>query len=229
MFVDADYSQIELRVLAHISGDEMMQKAFAEGIDIHANTASQVFHVPVDQVTPEMRRNAKAVNFGIVYGISDFSLAKDINVTRKEAARYINSYFSTYSKVKKYMDDIVEFARKNGYVETMFHRKRQIPELKSSSFQVRSFGQRIAMNTPIQGSAADIIKIAMVKVWSELKKRNLRSRLILQVHDELLVETAAEALEEVRDIVRRNMEEAVKLSVPLVVDISTGKDWFEAK
>lgn len=229
MFVDADYSQIELRVLAHITGDEMMQRAFAEGIDIHANTASQVFHVPVDQVTPEMRRNAKAVNFGIVYGISDFSLAKDINVTRKEAARYINSYFSTYSKVKKYMDDIVEFARKNGYVETMFHRKRQIPELKSSSFQVRSFGQRIAMNTPIQGSAADIIKIAMVKVWSELKKRNLRSRLILQVHDELLVETAAEELEEVKDIVRRNMEEAVKLSVPLVVDISTGKDWFEAK
>ena len=176
-----------------------------------------------------MRYSAKAVNFGIVYGISDFSLAKDINVTRKEAAKYINNYLSTFSKVKKYMDDIVEFSKKNGFVETMFHRIRHIPELKSSNFQVRSFGKRIAMNTPIQGSAADIIKIAMVKVWSELKKRKLKSRLILQVHDELVVETAEDELEEVKEIVMRNMEGAARLSVPLVVDISTGKDWFEAK
>lgn len=229
MFVDADYSQIELRVLAHITGDEMMQKAFKEGTDIHTKTASQVFNIPVEQVTPEMRYSAKAVNFGIVYGISDFSLAKDINVTRKEAAKYINNYLSTFSKVKKYMDDIVEFSKKNGFVETMFHRIRHIPELKSSNFQVRSFGKRIAMNTPIQGSAADIIKIAMVKVWSELKKRKLKSRLILQVHDELVVETAEDELEEVKEIVMRNMEGAARLSVPLVVDISTGKDWFEAK
>ncbi|NMA66833.1 MAG: DNA polymerase I, partial [Clostridiaceae bacterium] len=229
MFVDADYSQIELRVLAHITGDEMMQKAFTEGIDIHTKTASQVFNVPVDQVTPEMRYNAKAVNFGIVYGISDFSLAKDINVTKKEAAKYINNYLSTFSNVKKYMEDIVDYGKKKGYVETMFHRIRHIPELKSSNFQVRSFGKRIAMNTPIQGSAADIIKIAMVKVWSELKKRKFKSRLILQVHDELLVETAVDELDEVKDIVKRNMEEAAKLSVPLIADISTGKDWFEAK
>ncbi len=229
VFVDADYSQIELRVLAHITGDEMMQKAFIEGMDIHTKTASQVFNVPVDEVTADMRRNAKAVNFGIVYGISDFSLAKDINVTRKEAARFIDNYLSIFSNVKKYMEDIVEYGKKHGYVETMFHRIRHIPELKSSNFQVRSFGKRVAMNTPVQGSAADIIKIAMVKVWRELKDRKLKSRLILQVHDELVIETAVDELEEVKDIVKRNMESAVKLAVPLIVDISTGKDWFEAK
>lgn len=229
VLLDADYSQIELRVLAHITGDENLRRAFLEGIDIHALTASQVFHVPIDQVTPDMRRSAKAVNFGIIYGISDFSLAKDINVTRKEAARYIQGYLDTYPKVKEYMEETVRNGQEQGYVETMFHRKRYIPELKASNFAVRSFGRRVALNTPIQGTAADIIKIAMVRVWRELKKRNLKSRLILQVHDELLVETWEEELEEVRDIVRRGMEEAVELSVPLTVDISVGRSWYEAK
>ncbi len=229
VFVDADYSQIELRVLAHITGDEMLKQAFVEGVDIHTLTASQVFRVPLDEVTPDMRRSAKAVNFGIVYGISDFSLAKDINVTRKEAARYIDNYLSTYSKVREYMDETVKHGQEKGYVETMFHRIRYIHELKSPNFQVRSFGKRVAMNTPIQGSAADIIKIAMVKVWRELKEKGLKSRLILQVHDELLVETSMDELDQVKEIVKNNMEEAVKLSVPLVADVSTGKSWYEAK
>ena len=228
-FVDADYSQIELRVLAHITGDEMLKKAFLEGVDIHTLTASQVFKVPIDQVSGSMRRSAKAVNFGIVYGISDFSLSKDINVTRKEAARYIDGYLSTYPKVRKYMEETVKSGEDKGYVETMFHRIRHIPELKSSNFSVRSFGKRVAMNTPIQGSAADIIKIAMVKVWQEIKKNGLKSRLILQVHDELLVETWEDEQEQVRNIVRTSMEEAVELSVPLIVDISTGRNWYEAK
>ncbi|HBR03434.1 MAG TPA: DNA polymerase I [Ruminiclostridium sp.] len=229
MFVDADYSQIELRVLAHITGDEMLQKAFVGGVDIHTQTASQVFRVPIEEVTSDMRRSAKAVNFGIIYGISDFSLAKDINVTRKEAARYIENYLSTFGKVREYMENIVNFARDKGYVETMFHRIRYIPELKSSNFQVRSFGKRVALNTPIQGSAADIIKIAMVKVWRELKNRGMKSRLILQVHDELVVETAIEELDQVKEIIKRNMEGAVGLSVPLIADVSTGCDWYEAK
>lgn len=229
VFVDADYSQIELRVLAHITGDEMLKKAFVEGVDIHTLTASQVFRVPLDEVTSDMRRSAKAVNFGIVYGISDFSLAKDINVTRKEAARYIDNYLTTYSKVREYMDETVKHGQEKGYVETMFHRIRYIHELKSPNFQVRSFGKRVAMNTPIQGSAADIIKIAMVKVWRELKEKGLKSRLILQVHDELLVETSMDELDQVKEIVKNNMEEAVKLSVPLVADVSTGKSWYEAK
>jgi len=227
--VDADYSQIELRVLAHITGDETLKKAFLEGADIHTLTASQVFRVPMEHVTPEMRRSAKAVNFGIIYGISDFSLAKDINVSRKEAARYIEGYLDTYPKVREYMDDTVRMGQEKGYVETMFHRIRHIPELKSSNFAVRSFGKRIALNTPIQGSAADIIKIAMVRVWRELKKRKLKSRLILQVHDELLVETWEDELEEVKNIIRVGMEEAVALSVPLTVDISVGRNWYEAK
>lgn len=229
LLVDADYSQIELRVLAHITGDENLKKAFLEGVDIHTMTASQVFKVPMDQVTPEMRRSAKAVNFGIVYGISDFSLAKDIHVSRKEAARYIEGYLNTYPKVREYMEETVRNGQEKGYVETLFHRIRYIPELKASNFTVRSFGKRVAMNTPIQGSAADIIKIAMVRVWRELKKRGLKSRLILQVHDELLVETWKDELEEVKEIVRTGMEEAVALSVPLTVDISVGRNWYEAK
>jgi DNA polymerase-1 len=229
LFVDADYSQIELRVLAHMTGDEMLQKSFVEGADIHTQTAAQVFRVPIGEVTPEMRRSAKAVNFGIIYGIIDFSLAKDIGVTKKEAARYIDNYLSTYKSVREYMDNIVKFAQDKGYVETMFHRIRRIPELKSPNFQVRSFGKRVALNTPIQGSAADIIKIAMVKVWRELKERGLKSRLILQVHDELLVETAVDELDQVKDIVKNNMENAVPLSVPLIADVSTGTDWYEAK
>lgn len=229
LFVDADYSQIELRVLAHITGDEMLKKAFTEGLDIHALTASQVFKVPIDQVTSDMRRSAKAVNFGIIYGIGDFSLAKDIGVTKKEAARYIDGYLSTYPKVRDYMSDIVASAQEKGYVETMLHRIRHIPELKSPNFQVRAFGKRIALNTPIQGSAADIIKIAMVKVWRELKNRGLKSRLILQVHDELLIETAINELEQVKDIIKSSMESAVELAVPLIADVSTGATWYDAK
>lgn len=229
VFVDADYSQIELRVLAHITGDEVLQNAFKDGIDIHTLTAAQVFNVSINQVTPDMRRSAKAVNFGIIYGIGDFSLAKDIGVTRKEAARYIDNYLSTYPKIRDYMENTVNFGREQGYVETMFHRVRYIPELKSPNFQVRSFGKRVAMNTPIQGSAADIIKIAMVKVWRELKEKKLKSRLILQVHDELIVETAIDELELVKEIVKTNMESAVELSAPLVADVSIGSTWFEAK
>ncbi|NLE26162.1 MAG: DNA polymerase I [Clostridiaceae bacterium] len=229
VFVDADYSQIELRVLAHITGDEVLQNAFKDKIDIHTLTASQVFNVPMDQVTSDMRRSAKAVNFGIIYGIGDFSLAKDIGVTRKEAARYIENYLSTYPRIKDYMEDTVNLGKEKGYVETMFHRVRHIPELKSPNYQVREFGKRVAMNTPIQGSAADIIKIAMVKVWRELKEKNLKSRLILQVHDELIVETATDELEHVKEIVKTNMESAVQLSAPLVADVSTGSTWFEAK
>ncbi len=229
VFVDADYSQIELRVLAHITGDEVLQNAFKDGIDIHTLTASQVFNIPIDQVTSDMRRSAKAVNFGIIYGIGDFSLAKDIGVSRKEAARYIDNYLSTYPKIRDYMEDTVNFGKEKGYVETMFHRVRHVPELKSPNYQVREFGKRVAMNTPIQGSAADIIKIAMVKVWRELKKKNLKSRLILQVHDELIVETAIDELEQVKEIVKTNMESAAELSAPLVADVSTGSTWFEAK
>ncbi|MGI6084635.1 MAG: DNA polymerase I [Acetivibrionales bacterium] len=229
VFVDADYSQIELRVLAHITGDEVLQNAFKDGIDIHTLTAAQVFNVPLSQVTPDMRRSAKAVNFGIIYGIGDFSLAKDIGVPRKEAARYIDNYLSTYPRIRDYMENTVKFGKEKGYVETMLHRVRHIPELKSPNFQVRSFGKRVAMNTPIQGSAADIIKIAMVKVWRELKEKRLKSRLILQVHDELIVETAIDELELVKEIVKTNMESAADLSAPLVADVSTGSTWFEAK
>ena len=229
VFVDADYSQIELRVLAHITGDEVLQNAFKDKIDIHTLTASQVFNVPMNQVTSDMRRSAKAVNFGIIYGIGDFSLAKDIGVTRKEAARYIENYLSTYPRIRDYMEDTVNFGKEKGYVETMFHRVRHIPELKSPNYQVREFGKRVAMNTPIQGSAADIIKIAMVKVWRELNEKNLKSRLILQVHDELIVETAVDELEQVKEIVKTNMESAAQLSAPLVADVSTGSTWFEAK
>lgn len=229
VFVDADYSQIELRVLAHITGDEVLQNAFRDGIDIHTLTASQVFNVSMNNVTPDMRRSAKAVNFGIIYGIGDFSLAKDIGVSRKEAARYIENYLSTYPRIRDYMENTVKFGKEKGYVETMFHRVRHIPELKSPNYQVREFGKRVAMNTPIQGSAADIIKIAMVKVWHELKKNNLKSRLILQVHDELIIETAIDEVEQVKEIVKTNMESAAELSAPLVADVSVGSTWFEAK
>ena len=229
VFVDADYSQIELRVLAHITEDEMLKKAFVEGLDIHTQTASQVFNVPKELVTGDMRRSAKAVNFGIVYGIGDFSLAKDIHVTKKEAARYIEGYLNTYPGVRRYMEDTVRLGEEKGYVETMFHRIRYIPELKASQFSVRGFGKRVAMNTPIQGSAADIIKIAMVNVWRELKAQGLKSRLILQVHDELIVETWEEELDRVKAIVKSGMESAVKLSVPLTADVSTGRTWHDAK
>lgn len=229
VFLDADYSQIELRVLAHLSGDEMLIKAYREAQDIHRITASQVFHIPFDEVTPLQRRNAKAVNFGIVYGISSFGLSQDLSITRKEAAQYIEQYFATYPKIKSYLDGEVEKAKKDGYITTMFGRRRSVPELKSSNFMQRSFGERVAMNSPIQGTAADIIKIAMVRVNRALREANLRSRLILQVHDELLIETAQEEVEMVSGILEREMRQAADLAVPLEVDMHTGSDWYEAK
>ena len=229
VFVDADYSQIELRILAHCSGDEHLIKAYREAKDIHRMTASQVFHTPFDEVTDLQRRNAKAVNFGIVYGISSFGLSQDLSITRKEAAEYIENYFETYPGIKKFLDDSVENAKKKGYAMTLFGRRRPVPELKSSNFMQRNFGERVAMNAPIQGSAADIIKIAMIGVGDELKRRKMKSRLILQVHDELLIEAEESEVEEVKEILKDQMEHAAELSVPLIVDMHIGKSWYEAK
>ena len=229
VLVDADYSQIELRLLAHIAGDEHMIAAFRTGEDIHTVTASQVFGVPPEQVTHEMRRRAKAVNFGIVYGISDFSLSQDIGVTRAEAKAYMEKYFETYPGIKSFLDGLVENAKKNGYVTTLYGRRRPMPELKSSNFMQRSFGERVAMNAPIQGTAADIIKIAMIHVSERLKKEQLKSRLILQVHDELLIEAEESELEQVKTILREEMQGAAELSVRLEIDMHTGKNWYEAK
>ena len=229
VFLDADYSQIELRVLAHFSGDEMLIQAYRDAQDIHTITASQVFHVAPEDVTPLLRRNAKAVNFGIVYGISSFGLSQDLSITRKEAQEYIEQYFKTYPGIKQFLDGTVENAKKDGYVKTLFGRRRPMPELKASNFMQRSFGERVAMNAPIQGTAADIIKIAMNRVNESLSSRNMKSRLILQVHDELLVETAVEELEEVRRIMLTEMQNAAQLSVHLEVDIHDGKNWYEAK
>lgn len=226
---DADYSQIELRVLAHITGDSNMIGAFRNNEDIHTATASGVFNVPKDQVTALLRSRAKAVNFGIVYGIGDFSLAKDLGITRKEARRYIDDYLDKYPGVKNYMHETVEKGKLNGFVETMFNRRRYLPELKSSNFNLRSFGERVAMNMPIQGSAADIIKIAMVKVYKELSEHNMKSRLILQVHDELIIETHISEKEQVECILRDCMQNAVKLEVPLVAEVKTGFNWYETK
>lgn len=228
-FLDADYSQIELRVLAHISGDETLISAFRQNQDIHRLTASQVFHVPFDEVTPQQRSSAKAVNFGIVYGIGSFSLSQDLGITRKEAEQYIAAYFAKYPKIKTYMNKTIADAAENGYVSTLWHRRRPMPELQSGNFIQRSFGERVAMNMPIQGSAADIIKIAMVKVHRALKEGGYRSRLILQVHDELLIETYLEEKEAVAAILKENMEQAAELLVPLLVDVHEGKTWFEAK
>ncbi|MCD8015449.1 MAG: DNA polymerase I [Lachnospiraceae bacterium] len=229
VFLDADYSQIELRVLAHFSNDEDLIQAYQDAQDIHTITASKVFHVAPEDVTPLLRRNAKAVNFGIVYGISSFGLSQNLSITRKEAQDYIEQYFQTYPGIKKFLDGAVADAKKNGYVTTMFGRRRPMPELKSSNFAQRSFGERVAMNAPIQGTAADIIKIAMNRVNTCLRSRNMKSRLILQVHDELLVETAVDELDEVREIMVREMQNAAKLRVRLEVDIHDGKNWYEAK
>lgn len=229
VFVDADYSQIELRVLAHMSGDKTLIQAYREAQDIHRMTASQVFHVPFDQVTDLQRRNAKAVNFGIVYGISSFGLSQDLSITRKEAAQYIENYFETYPGIKGFLDGLVEQGKELGYVSTMFGRRRPVPELKSSNFMQRSFGERVAMNSPIQGTAADIIKIAMIRVEKALQEQNLKSRLILQVHDELLIETAEDELEQVKRILEKEMKHAADLAVSLEIDMHTGKNWYEAK
>ncbi len=229
VFLDADYSQIELRVLAHFSDDERLIQAYHDAQDIHTTTASQVFHVAPEEVTPLLRRNAKAVNFGIVYGISSFGLSQDLSITRQEAQDYIEQYFRTFPGIKRFLDQTVADAKKNGYVTTMFGRRRPVPELSSSNFMQRSFGERVAMNAPIQGTAADIIKIAMNRVNDCLRSRNMRSRLILQVHDELLVETAREELDEVREIMLREMQQAAELKVRLEVDIHSGANWYEAK
>ena len=229
VFVDADYSQIELRVLAHIADDKAMQEAFRSGEDFHSVTASQVFGVPLASVTPLMRRHAKAVNFGIVYGISEFSLAQDIGVSRKEAKEYIENYLDKYHGVRDYMHNIVRFARENGYVATLFGRRRRIPEITSSNFNVRSGAERIALNTPVQGSAADIIKLAMVRVQHALREAALNARLVLQVHDELIVECPALEAPLVMQIVTREMEHAAQLSVPLVAEAKMGESWFDAK
>ena len=228
-FLDADYSQIELRVLAHMAGDETLIDAFRQKQDIHRLTASQVFHVPFDAVTELQRRNAKAVNFGIIYGIGAFSLSQDLEITKKEADEYIQAYFTKYPKIKTYLQDMVNRAIQKGYAETICHRRRAMPELQSANFIQRSFGERVAMNMPIQGSAADIIKIAMIKVYHALQAGGYRSRLVLQVHDELLIETHKEELEQVKQILKENMEQAVALTVPLDVEIHQGENWLDAK
>ena len=229
VFVDADYSQIELRVLAHMSGDAALIAAYQADEDIHAITASQVFDVPLDQVDSTLRRKAKAVNFGIVYGISSFGLGQDLDISRKEAEGYIEKYFATYGKVKKFLDRTVEDAKKNGYTVTMFGRRRPIPELASSNFMTRSFGERAAMNAPVQGTAADIIKIAMVRVNRRLKKEHLQSKLVLQIHDELIIETKKEEVEIVQKILVQEMMHAADLAVPLLVDANVGDSWYDAK
>ena len=229
VFVDADYSQIELRILAHCSGDDMLINAYRQAQDIHRITASQVFHVPFDEVTDLQRRNAKAVNFGIVYGISSFGLSQDLSIGRKEAAEYIEQYFLTYPGIKTFLDNTVASAREHGYVETLFGRRRPMPELKSSNYMQRSFGERVAMNAPIQGTAADIIKMAMIGVSRRLKEKQMKSRLVLQVHDELLIETYIPELEQVEEILKEEMERAADLKVPLLVDMHTGNNWYEAK
>jgi len=228
VLMDADYSQIELRVLASMSGDQQLIEAYQQDADIHRITASKVFHVPQDEVTSLQRRNAKAVNFGIVYGISSFGLSQDLSISKKEAAEYIEKYFETYPGIKAFLDECVQSAREKGYSVTMLGRRRPVPELSSDNFMQRSFGERVAMNAPIQGTAADIIKIAMVRVDERLRKEGFRSRLILQVHDELLVETAMEEIEQVREILSAEMRQAAKLSVELEIDLSYGDNWYDA-
>lgn len=229
MIVSADYSQIELRLLASFSGDEKLISAFNNGEDIHARTASEIFGVPLSDVTPELRRQAKAINFGIVYGISDFGLSQNIGITRKEASNYIKLYFERYPNIETYMKSNVEYCRKFGYIKTIFGRIRPIPEINSSNYNIRTFGERAAMNMPLQGSASDIIKLAMVKIFDEFNKKQLKSKIIVQVHDELVVDCYPGEMEMVKDILRRNMENVVDLSVKLSVNIECGKTWFDAK
>ena len=229
IYIDADYSQIELRVLASISEDKHMIEAFKEGQDIHKQAASKVFKTPINEVTKEQRSNAKAVNFGIVYGISDFGLGEQLGIGRRKAKQYIDEYLEQYSGIKQFMNDITEKAKQQGYVETLFNRRRYIPELKSNNYMVRQFGSRAAMNTPIQGTAADIMKIAMIKVYKELKNRNLKSKIVLQVHDEMLIEAPINEKEEIEEIIKECMESAIELKVPLIAEISSADSWYECK
>ena len=225
--VDADYSQIELRLLAHVSGDYAMTEAFKNGEDIHRKTAAAVFGVPEDSVTDSMRKRAKAVNFGIVYGISGFSLAKEIGTTTAEASRYIKNYLLNYLSIDEYLTDVVEEAKERGYTATVFGRRRYIPELRSQNGNLRAFGKRVAMNAPIQGTAADVMKLAMINVASRLKKEGLDARIVMQVHDEIVIETAIRDKEKCKSIVKEEMENAVTLSVPLTVDVTDGPNWLE--
>ncbi|MGN0965686.1 MAG: DNA polymerase, partial [Dysosmobacter sp.] len=229
VLVDADYSQIELRLLAHVSGDENMRESFLAGGDFHAQTAARVFHVDRENVTHEMRRRAKAVNFGIVYGISAFSLSQDIGTSVAEAKDYMDAYFAAFPGVRRYMDTVVEQAREQGYVETIFHRRRDLPELVSSNRNMRAFGERVALNMPIQGAAADVMKLAMIAVWKRLRAERPHARLVLQVHDELIVECPEDEAEAVARILTEEMENVVRLSVPLTADAHWGKNWLEAK
>ena len=229
IFIDADYSQIELRVLAHISNDEHMIEAFNHDEDIHKQVASKVFNVPIEKVTKKQRTRAKAVNFGIVYGITDFGLAEQIGIPRKEAKQYIEQYLEKYQGIKQFMENIVEKAKKENYVETLFHRRRYVPEINSNNYMVRQFGNRIAMNTPIQGTAADIMKLAMINIYNRLNEKNLESKIILQVHDELLIEAKPEEKQEVEEILKQEMENVISLKVPLKIDIEEGKNLYDAK
>lgn len=229
VLVDADYSQIELRVLAHIADDAVMQQAFKSGMDIHTVTASQVFAVPTEEVTPLQRRHAKAVNFGIVYGISEFSLSDDIGVSRYEARAYIDSYLANYQGVRAYMKKVVETARQAGYTQTLYGRRRYIPDLKNSNFNVRQGAERIALNTPIQGTAADLIKLAMIRVDEALRKTYPQAKLLLQVHDELIVECPEQIAPQVAELVSSQMEQVAQLRVPLTAEAKWGKSWYEAK
>jgi DNA polymerase-1 len=227
--IDADYSQIELRILADISGDENMINSFKNGEDIHTITATRIFNIPASMITESMRNMAKTINFGIIYGMSAFSLAKEIDVSRKEANLYINHYFEHYDGVRTYMDDTLKFAKENGFVKTKFERRRYLPEILSKNFNVRSFGKRVARNMPIQGTAADIIKIAMIRVKNRLEQEQLKSRLILQVHDELLVEAPKDEVTYVSELLKQEMQGALDLKIPLTVNISSGKTWYDAK
>lgn len=228
-YLDADYSQIELRVLAHIAEDEHMLQAFQEGQDIHKQAASKVFKTPIERVTKEQRSDAKAVNFGIVYGISDFGLGEQLGISRKKAKEYITEYLEQYAGIKRFMEEITKRATDKGYVETLFHRRRYIPELKSNNYMVRQFGSRAAMNTPIQGTAADIMKIAMIKVYQEIQKRGLQSKIVLQVHDEMMIEAVEAEKEEMKEIMKQSMETAITLRVPLIADIAEAKNWYDCK
>ena len=229
VFIDADYSQIELRVLAHIANDENMIEAFIKDEDIHTQTASRVFNTPIDEVTSKQRSDAKAVNFGIVYGISDFGLGEQLGITRKQAKAYIEQYLEKYPNIKKFMENIKEFAKEKGYVETLFNRRRYIPEINSNNFMVRQFGARVAMNTPIQGTAADIMKIAMINLYKKLKEKKMNSKILLQIHDELLLEVKNNEREEVKILLKEAMEEAMKLKVPLKIELSEADNWYNAK
>ena len=229
VLLSCDYSQIELRVLAHMSDDKNMIDAFNNHSDIHTKTASEVFKVPIDEVTPLMRSRAKAVNFGIVYGISDFSLSQDLRITKKEASEYMEIYFDRYPKIKGYLESVKEEAKEKGYVLTVLNRRRFIPEIKSSNKIVKALGERLAMNAPIQGSAADIIKLAMVKVYNRMKRENLQSEMILQVHDELILNVKHDELEIVKSLVKEEMENVLNMSVELEVDTNIGNTWYDVK